>query len=82
MQIKELLPLYRKFVDHRKLPELKMYDLSLFQGRAEQNEDHKLGELGKKIKQDLDDAKVAAEEKQNLYDQCVSSVAQLAKSIK
>ncbi|CAI0404510.1 unnamed protein product [Linum tenue] len=81
-KIKELLPLYRKFVDLRKQLELKMYDLSLFQGRAEQNEHHKLGELVKKIEQDLDDAKVAAEEKQTLYDQCVSSVAQLEKSIK
>ncbi|CAN1267092.1 Structural maintenance of chromosomes protein 2-2 [Linum perenne] len=82
VKIKELMPLYKQFVDQRKQLELKMYDLSLFQGRAEQNEHHKLGELVKKIEQDLDEAKAAAEEKQSLYDKCLSTVSELEKSIK
>ncbi|CAN1173430.1 Structural maintenance of chromosomes protein 2-2 [Linum perenne] len=82
VKIKELMHLYKQFVDQRKQLELKMYDLSLFQGRAEQNEHHKLGELVKRIEQDLDEAKVAAEEKQILYDKCLSTVSELEKSIK
>lgn len=41
-QIKELLPLQKKFMDLKAQLELKLYDLSLFQGRAEQNEHHKV----------------------------------------
>lgn len=42
LQITELLPVHKKFVDLKKQLELKLYDLSLFQGRAEQNEHHKV----------------------------------------
>lgn len=42
MQITELLPLQKKFMDLKSQLELKLYDLSLFQGRAEQNEHHKV----------------------------------------
>lgn len=41
-QIKELLPLQKKYMDLKAQLELKLYDLSLFQGRAEQNEHHKV----------------------------------------
>ncbi|XP_057995612.1 structural maintenance of chromosomes protein 2-1-like isoform X2 [Hevea brasiliensis] len=40
-KITDLLPVHKKFVDLKKQLELKQYDLSLFQGRAEQNEHHK-----------------------------------------
>ncbi|KAJ8772139.1 hypothetical protein K2173_027316 [Erythroxylum novogranatense] len=81
-QIKELMPVHKKFVDLKKQLELKSYDLSLFQGRIEQNEHHKLGELVKKIEQELEEAKVAAKEKQALYDKCLGEVKRLEKSIK
>lgn len=42
MQIKELQPLQKKFTDMKAQLELKMYDLSLFLKRAEQNEHHKV----------------------------------------
>lgn len=42
LQIAELLPLQKKFMDLKSQLELKSYDLSLFQGRAEQNEHHKV----------------------------------------
>lgn len=42
LQITELLPLQKKFMDLKAQLELKLYDLSLFQGRAEQNEHHKV----------------------------------------
>ncbi|KAG5556931.1 hypothetical protein RHGRI_007239 [Rhododendron griersonianum] len=41
LQISELLPLEKKFKDLKAQLELKSYDLSLFQSRAEQNEHHK-----------------------------------------
>lgn len=41
-QIKEILPLQRKFADLKAELELKSYDLSLFQSRAEQCEHHKV----------------------------------------
>ncbi|XP_050220819.1 structural maintenance of chromosomes protein 2-1-like isoform X2 [Mercurialis annua] len=81
-KITELLPLYKKFMDLKKQLELKQYDLSLFQGRAEQNEHHKLGELVRKIEQELKEANSTAKEKQILYDECVSTVSMLEKSIK
>lgn len=42
LQIRELLPLHKKFLDLKAQLELKLYDLKLFQGRAEQNEHHKV----------------------------------------
>ncbi|KAJ6946566.1 structural maintenance of chromosomes protein 2-1 [Populus alba x Populus x berolinensis] len=81
-KITELLPVHKKFVDLKKQLELKLYDLSLFQGRAEQNEHHKLGEVVKKIEQELEEAKFAAKEKEILYNECVSTVSKLEKSIK
>ncbi|XP_002510963.2 structural maintenance of chromosomes protein 2-1 [Ricinus communis] len=81
-KIMELLPLHKKFVDLKKQLELKQYDLSLFQGRAEQNEHHKLGEVVKKIEQELEEANSTAKEKRILYDECVTTVSMLEKSIK
>ncbi|KAG6788501.1 hypothetical protein POTOM_004568 [Populus tomentosa] len=81
-KITELLQVHKKFVDLKKQLELKLYDLSLFQGRAEQNEHHKLGEVVKKIEQELEEAKFAAKEKEILYNECVSTVSKLEKSIK
>lgn len=42
VQISVLLPLQRKFKELKVQLELKSYDLSLFQSRAEQNEHHKV----------------------------------------
>ncbi|XP_037491870.1 structural maintenance of chromosomes protein 2-1 isoform X2 [Jatropha curcas] len=81
-KITELLPRHKKFMELKKHLELKQYDLSLFQGRAEQNEHHKLGELVKKIEQELEEANSIAKEKQNLYEECVSTVSMLEKSIR
>ncbi|KAF2311710.1 hypothetical protein GH714_026311 [Hevea brasiliensis] len=93
LQITDLLPVHKKFVDLKKQLELKQYDLSLFQGRAEQNEHKalcyissfaafKLGELVKKIEQELTEANSTVKEKQVLYNECVSMVLMLEKSIK
>ncbi|KAJ6393911.1 hypothetical protein OIU77_023198 [Salix suchowensis] len=81
-KITELLPVHKKFLDLKKQLELKLYDLSLFQGRAEQNEHHKLGEVVKKIELELEEAKFEAKEKETLYNECVSTVSKLEKSIK
>ncbi|OIW07987.1 hypothetical protein TanjilG_20088 [Lupinus angustifolius] len=81
-KITKLLPLQKKFKDLKAQLELKSYDLSLFQSRAEQNEHHKLGELVKKIEQELEEAKSSTKEKQLLYDDCVKTVKSLEKSIK
>lgn len=42
LQIAELMPLQKKFMDLKAQLELKSYDLKLFEGRAEQNEHHKV----------------------------------------
>lgn len=81
-KITELLPLQKKFTELKAQLELKSYDLTLFQGRAEQNEHHKLGELVKRIEQELEEAKSAAKQKQLLYENCVNTVLLLEKSIK
>ncbi|XP_058110794.1 structural maintenance of chromosomes protein 2-1-like isoform X2 [Magnolia sinica] len=81
-KIAQLLPLQKKFMHLKSQLELKEYDLSLFQGRAEQNEHHKLGELVKKIEKELNEAKLEAKEKRLLYKNCVSTVSSLEKSIK
>ncbi|XP_027355301.1 structural maintenance of chromosomes protein 2-2-like isoform X2 [Abrus precatorius] len=81
-KISKLLPLQKKFKDLKAQLELKSYDLSLFQSRAEQNEHHKLGELVKKIEQELEEAKSTVKDKQLLYEDCVKTVSSLEKSIR
>ncbi|KAK4837410.1 hypothetical protein QYF36_005206 [Acer negundo] len=81
-KINELLPLQKKFMDLKAQLELKLYDLSLFQGRVEQNEHHKLSEVIKKIEQELEEAKSAAKEKQLLFEECISTVSMLEKTIR
>ncbi|KHN37626.1 Structural maintenance of chromosomes protein 2-1 [Glycine soja] len=81
-EISKLFPLQKKFIDLKAQLELKLYDLSLFQSRAEQNEHHKLGELVKKIEQELNEAKSTVKDKQLLYEDCVKTVSSLEKSIK
>ncbi|XP_075485448.1 structural maintenance of chromosomes protein 2-1-like [Primulina tabacum] len=80
-KIADLLPLQRKFKDLKSQLELKSLDLSLSQNRLEQNEHHKLSELVKKIDKELRDAKCALEEKKLLYEDCLSKVSYLEKSI-
>ncbi|KAL2540061.1 Structural maintenance of chromosomes protein 2-1 [Abeliophyllum distichum] len=80
-KINELLPLQRKFKDLKAQLELKSYDLSLFQKRAEQNEHHKLTEVVKKIEQELGEAKSSIEEKKVLFENCAAKVSSLEKSI-
>ncbi|KAK8464445.1 hypothetical protein PHAVU_011G211100 [Phaseolus vulgaris] len=80
-KISKLLPLQKKFIDLKAQLELKLYDLSLFQSRAEQNEHHKLGELVKKIEQELNEAKLTVKDKQFLYEECVKTVSSLEKLI-
>ncbi|KMS99478.1 hypothetical protein BVRB_2g044710 [Beta vulgaris subsp. vulgaris] len=81
-EIAQLLPLQKKFTDLNNQLKLKEYELELFKGRAEQNEHHKLGELLKKIEQDLSDAKTTLKEKQEAYKNCVKKVSTLESSIK
>ncbi|KAK2653531.1 hypothetical protein Ddye_013387 [Dipteronia dyeriana] len=82
LKISGLLPLQKKFTDLKAQLELKLYDLSLFQGRVEQNEHHKLSEVIKKIEEELEEAKSAAKEKQLLFEECVSTVSMLEKTIR
>nr|GLL21051.1 structural maintenance of chromosomes protein 2-1-like [Ipomoea trifida] len=80
-KINELRPLQSKFKDLKTQLELKSYDLSLFQNRAEQNEHHKLGELVKRIEQELEESKLAVQEKELQYASWVAKVSSLEKSI-
>ncbi|CBI24628.3 unnamed protein product, partial [Vitis vinifera] len=81
-KIADLMPLQKRFMDLKARLELKSYDLSLFQNRAEQNEHHKLSELVKRIEQELGESKSAAREKQLLLENCINTVSLLEKSIK
>ncbi|CAN4080744.1 unnamed protein product [Withania somnifera] len=80
-KINQLIPLQRNFKDLKAQLELASYDLSLSQSRAEQNEHHKLGELVKKIEQELGEAKSGVEEKKLFYESCLAKVSSLEKSI-
>lgn len=80
-KINQLIPIQRKFKDLKAQLELASYDLSLSQNRAEQNEHHKLGELVKKIEQELGEAKSGVEEKKLVYESCLAKVSCLEKSI-
>ncbi|KZV38721.1 structural maintenance of chromosomes protein 2-1-like [Dorcoceras hygrometricum] len=80
-KIADLLPLQRKYKDLKSQLELKSLDLSLGQNRLEQNEHHKLSELVKKIDEELRETKRALEEKKLLYEDCISKVSYLEKSI-
>ncbi|KAL6123484.1 hypothetical protein ACLB2K_076006 [Fragaria x ananassa] len=81
-KIREIQPLHKKFMELKQQLELKSYDLKLFQGRAEQNEHHKLGELVKRIELELQEVNSAAKEKKLLHEDCVNKVSFLEKSIK
>ncbi|KAK3162761.1 hypothetical protein QOZ80_1BG0093410 [Eleusine coracana subsp. coracana] len=81
-KIATLLPLQKKYTELKSQFELKSYDLSLFQNRVEQNEHHKLGELVKKIEQELHESKQELSEKKELYEKCVNRVSELEKIIK
>ncbi|XP_072964208.1 structural maintenance of chromosomes protein 2-1-like isoform X1 [Typha angustifolia] len=81
-KIAVLLPLQKKYRDLKSQFEIKSYDLSLFQSRAEQNEHHKLGELVRKLEQELEETKRGTKEKQVHYEKCISTVSVLEKSIK
>ncbi|KAM3340612.1 structural maintenance of chromosomes protein 2-1 isoform X1 [Capsicum galapagoense] len=80
-KINQLIPLQRKFKDLKAQLELASYDLSLSQSSAEQNEHHKLGELVKKLEQELGEAKSGIEEKKLVYESCLAKVSYLKKSI-
>uniref|UniRef100_A0A0D9V970 SMC hinge domain-containing protein n=1 Tax=Leersia perrieri TaxID=77586 RepID=A0A0D9V970_9ORYZ len=81
-KIAALLPLQKKFTELKSQFELKSYDLSLFQNRVEQNEHHKLGELVKKLEQELQESKQELKEKQEQHKKSVSTVSELEKTIK
>ncbi|XP_042470536.1 structural maintenance of chromosomes protein 2-1-like [Zingiber officinale] len=81
-KIAALMPLQKEFMQLKSQLELKSYDLSLFESRAQQNEHHKLGELVKKIEQELQEAKITIKEKQLQYKNSVLAVSTLEKSIK
>uniref|UniRef100_A0A1D1YJB7 Structural maintenance of chromosomes protein n=1 Tax=Anthurium amnicola TaxID=1678845 RepID=A0A1D1YJB7_9ARAE len=81
-KISQLLPLQKKFMELKSQFELKSYDLSLFQSRAEQNEHHKLGEMVRRLEQDLDELRLGVKEKETAYENCVSAVLILEKTIK
>ncbi|XP_051227323.1 structural maintenance of chromosomes protein 2-1 [Lolium perenne] len=81
-KIAALLPLHKKYAELKSQFELKSYDLSLFQNRVEQNEHHKLGELVKKLEQELEESKNELTDKQVQYKKCVSTVSELEKTIK
>ncbi|KAK1669013.1 hypothetical protein QYE76_057172 [Lolium multiflorum] len=81
-KIAALLPLHKKYAELKSQFELKSYDLSLFQNRVEQNEHHKLGELVKKLEQELEESNNELTDKQVQYKKCVSTVSELEKTIK
>ncbi|KAL6131924.1 hypothetical protein ACLB2K_070297 [Fragaria x ananassa] len=81
-KIREIQPLRKKFMELKQQLELRSYDLKLFQGRAEQNEHHKVGKLVKRIELELQEAHTAAKEKKLLHEDCVNKVSFLEKSTK
>ncbi|CAN6468378.1 unnamed protein product [Victoria cruziana] len=81
-EISHILPLQKKFTDLKSQLELKLYDLSLFERRAEENEHSKIAEMVKKIEEELDEASRNAKVKKELHEACLSEVSSLETSIK
>ncbi|KAH9310572.1 hypothetical protein KI387_025607 [Taxus chinensis] len=81
-EIATLLPLQKKFAHLKSQLELKSYDLSLFEKRAQENEHHKLSELVAGMEKELEVSKGEALTKEELHKTCVSRVSSLEKAIK
>ncbi|XP_057838463.2 structural maintenance of chromosomes protein 2-1 [Cryptomeria japonica] len=81
-EIATLLPLQKKFSHLKSQLELKSYDLSLFENRAQQNEHHKLSELVAGMEKELEMSKIEALTKDELHKTCISRVTTLEKAIK
>ncbi|XP_078446527.1 structural maintenance of chromosomes protein 2-2-like [Wolffia australiana] len=81
-KISQLNPLHKKFMQLKSQLDLKSYDLSLFQSRAEQNEHSKLGEAVKKLEHEVEQVLQEEKKTQLVYKNCVSTVSTLENSIK
>ncbi|KAL1564442.1 Structural maintenance of chromosomes protein 2-2 [Salvia divinorum] len=80
-KINELLPRQRLFENLKKDLVLKLHELRLLEDRAKQTEHHQLKEWVQSTEEKLAEAKSAIMNKKVLYDECVTRVSSLEKSI-
>ncbi|KAG6421867.1 hypothetical protein SASPL_118426 [Salvia splendens] len=80
-KINELLPHQRVFENLKKDLVLKSHELRLLEDRAKQTEHHQLREWVQSTEEKLAEAKSAIIDKKVLYDECVTRVSSLEKSI-
>ncbi|GKD69400.1 structural maintenance of chromosomes protein 2 [Tanacetum coccineum] len=80
-KINALVPLHEKYNELKQQLEVKAFRLKQSQNTAEQNEHHKLSEIVKRIKQELEEAKSALTEKHAFYEESVTKVANLVISV-
>ncbi|KAG0629404.1 hypothetical protein M758_1G101200 [Ceratodon purpureus] len=81
-EIASLAPLQKKFSELKSQLELKTYDLSLFEGRAEQSEHHKLAEVVATMTTELETEQVELAKKEEEHKECVNKVSTLSEAIK
>jgi structural maintenance of chromosome 2 len=82
LQIATLAPLQKKFTHLKSQLELKTYDLSLFEGRAEQSEHHKLAEAVAALTSELQNENKELVKKDEEHQECLKTVEALKKSLK
>ncbi|KAG0590588.1 hypothetical protein KC19_1G112200 [Ceratodon purpureus] len=81
-EIASLAPVQKKFSELKSQLELKTYDLSLFEGRAEQSEHHKLAEVVATMTTELETEQVELAKKEEEHKECVNKVSTLSEAIK
>ncbi|XP_047983566.1 structural maintenance of chromosomes protein 2-1-like [Salvia hispanica] len=80
-KINALLPLQRVFQNLKKNLVLQSHELRLLEDRAKQTEHHQLSEWVQSTEEKLAESKSAIMDKKVLYDECVTRVSSLQKSI-
>ncbi|CAK9228215.1 unnamed protein product [Sphagnum troendelagicum] len=81
-EIATLAPLQKKFTHLKSQLELKTYDLSLFEGRAEQSEHHKLAEAVAALTSELQNENKELVKKDEEHQECLKTVEALKNSLK
>ncbi|KAG6549852.1 hypothetical protein Mapa_008834 [Marchantia paleacea] len=82
LKIESLVPLEKKFFHLKSQMELKSYDLSLYETRAEQSEHRKLSEVIAFMTSELDKEKLALSRTEQYHSECNQRVLQIEQKIK
>ncbi|CAM6092829.1 unnamed protein product [Calypogeia fissa] len=80
-EIEKLAPMQKKYAHLKSQLELKSYDLSLYEARAEQSEHHKLSEVISTLEAELGAEQKDLANKENHHKKCIKKVSDLERAI-